>query len=127
MSLNSNLNSNTEYSVTIFFSAVNFSPLNSFVESLSLNYRVQEAGNNAATLCTGYSPVLTFEITNMDDTITQALTRGAFLDGSMKYMAVGKVHQNIYCVTFSSTFLKFFLYCLYSCFLFFLFIYIFVL
>lgn len=64
-------------------------------------FRIQEAGNNAATLCTGYSPVLTFEINNMDDTITQALTRGAFLDGSMKYMAVGKVHQNTYCIALS--------------------------
>ena len=35
--------------------------------------------------------MLTFEIKNMEDTITAALTQGAFLDGSMKYMAVGKV------------------------------------
>ena len=27
----------------------------------------------------------------MEDTITAALTQGALLDGSMKYMAVGKV------------------------------------
>ena len=33
----------------------------------------------------------------MDHTITQALSQGAILDGSMKYMAVGKVHLS-YCV-----------------------------
>ena len=28
----------------------------------------------------------------MDETICEALQQGAFLDGSMKYMAVGKVY-----------------------------------
>lgn len=53
---------------------------------------MQWAGNNAANLTAGYSPVLTFEIRSMDETICEALQQGAFLDGSMKYMAVGKVY-----------------------------------
>ena len=58
---------------------------------------MQWAGNNAANLTVGYSPVLTFEIRSMDETICEALQQGAFLDGSMKYMAVGKVYPYILC------------------------------
>lgn len=66
------------------------------LDSSFYTYAFQEAGNNAANLCTGYSPILTFEIESMDHTIMQALSLGALLDGSMKYVALGKVMESSY-------------------------------
>ncbi len=52
-------------------------------------------GNNAATLCMGYSPMLTFDVGNMDHSITTALGHGAMLDGPIRYPAYGKVRQPV--------------------------------
>lgn len=59
---------------------------------------LKEAGYSAANLTTGYTPILTFDVMDMDHTISQALFMGAFLDGPMKYPAVGKVCFCLYFV-----------------------------
>lgn len=46
---------------------------------------------NAASLTTGYTPILNFDVEDMDVSITNALTMGATLDGPIKYPAYGKV------------------------------------
>ena len=48
-------------------------------------------GNNAASLSMGFSPMLTFDVVDMDQSITAALGLGAMLDGPIKYPAYGKV------------------------------------
>lgn len=47
--------------------------------------------SSEASLCTGYSPLLQFSISDMDQTISQCLQRGAHLDGPIQYPAHGKV------------------------------------
>ena len=46
---------------------------------------------NAASLTAGYTPILNFDVEDMDISITNALTMGATLDGPIKYPAYGKV------------------------------------
>lgn len=46
---------------------------------------------NAASLAAGYTPILNFDVEDMDLSITNALTLGASLDGPIKYPAYGKV------------------------------------
>ncbi|EJK64940.1 hypothetical protein THAOC_14268 [Thalassiosira oceanica] len=42
-------------------------------------------------LCTGYSPVLNFDVVDMDETIARCVQMGANLDGPIQYPAHGKV------------------------------------
>ena len=42
-------------------------------------------------LSTGYSPLLSFEVQDMDGTIVKCMERGAHLDGPIQYPAHGKV------------------------------------
>ena len=51
---------------------------------------VMEA-QSAATLTGGYSPLLNFDIQDMDATVVNAITLGAILDGPIKYAAYGKI------------------------------------
>lgn len=44
-----------------------------------------------APLSTGYSPLLTFEVTNMDERIAACAQAGGHLDGPIQYPAHGKV------------------------------------
>ena len=46
---------------------------------------------NAATLSGGYSPLLNFDIDDMDKCVNNALMQGAILDGPIKYAAYGKI------------------------------------
>lgn len=52
---------------------------------------LQAVHSNEAQLTTGYSPWLTFEVADMDQTITKAMQSGAHLDGPIQYPAHGKV------------------------------------
>lgn len=49
----------------------------------------------ASQLAVGYSPFLTFEVTDMDQSITQALSNGGMLDGPIRYPAQGKVPSSL--------------------------------
>lgn len=42
-------------------------------------------------LTSGYTPIITFDIKNMDLCITNAISAGAMLDGPIKYATQGKV------------------------------------
>lgn len=44
-----------------------------------------------AQLCKGYSPILSFDVDDMDSVITRCVQMGAFLDGPIQYPAHGKV------------------------------------
>jgi catechol 2,3-dioxygenase-like lactoylglutathione lyase family enzyme len=48
-------------------------------------------GGGEALLSTGYSPMLTFEVTNMDGRIAACAQAGGHLDGPVQYPAHGKV------------------------------------
>lgn len=45
---------------------------------------------------TGYSPMLSFDVEDMDHTIQTALKLGAMMDGPIKYPAQGKVSSTLY-------------------------------
>ena len=45
---------------------------------------------NVAHIQTGYSPMLSFDVDNLDETIALALAEGAMMDGALKYQAHGK-------------------------------------
>ena len=45
---------------------------------------------NVAQMQTGYSPMLSFDVENLDETIALALADGAVIDGALKYQAHGK-------------------------------------
>eukprot|EP00596_Hydrurales_sp_CCMP1899_P003107 CAMPEP_0119048140 /NCGR_PEP_ID=MMETSP1177-20130426/57274_1 /TAXON_ID=2985 /ORGANISM="Ochromonas sp, Strain CCMP1899" /LENGTH=86 /DNA_ID=CAMNT_0007023655 /DNA_START=280 /DNA_END=540 /DNA_ORIENTATION=- len=51
---------------------------------------LKESNTSAAHLTTGYSPIITFDVEDMDHSISKAMMMGAFLDGPMKYPAFGK-------------------------------------
>jgi catechol 2,3-dioxygenase-like lactoylglutathione lyase family enzyme len=44
-----------------------------------------------AHLTTGYSPILNFTVTDMQDTVQSLITAGARMDGGIKYLTQGKV------------------------------------
>jgi catechol 2,3-dioxygenase-like lactoylglutathione lyase family enzyme len=50
-----------------------------------------DATAGEASLSTGYSPMLTFEVTNMDERIAACAQAGGHLDGPIQYPAHGKV------------------------------------
>lgn len=50
-----------------------------------------QAVSNEAQLSVGYSPMLSFEVVDMDSTITKCAQMGAHLDGPIQYPAHGKV------------------------------------
>jgi hypothetical protein len=58
--------------------------------SMPIPIIIKEA-TNAATLMTGYTPILNFDVTDMDQSIMIAMEMGAMLDGAIKYKAYGKV------------------------------------
>ena len=47
--------------------------------------------SNEAQLSVGYSPMLSFEVENMDMTVSSCAQMGAHLDGPIQYPAHGKV------------------------------------
>ena len=47
-------------------------------------------GLSPSVLSTGYSPVMTFDVPNMEASITKAIELGAMLDGGIKYPVYGK-------------------------------------
>lgn len=57
-------------------------------KAFSLNL---QAVTSEAQLCTSYSPLLTFEVDNMDSIIAKCAQMGAHLDGPIQYPAHGKV------------------------------------
>jgi len=50
-----------------------------------------KAVENEAQLCKGYSPVISFDVDDMDTVITRCIQLGAYLDGPIQYPAHGKV------------------------------------
>lgn len=50
-----------------------------------------QAVSSEAQVTTGYSPLLQFEVDNMDDCITKCVQLGGFLDGPIQYPAHGKI------------------------------------
>jgi catechol 2,3-dioxygenase-like lactoylglutathione lyase family enzyme len=50
-----------------------------------------QAVSNEAQLSVGYSPLLSFEVLDMDSTISKCAQLGAHLDGPIQYPAHGKV------------------------------------
>ena len=55
-----------------------------------LSIVLKQAGYQASLLTTGYSPIMTFDVVDVDHAISTALTRGAMLDGPIKRPAFGK-------------------------------------
>ena len=51
---------------------------------------IKEA-TSAASLSVGYTPILNFDVPNIEDAVHAALERGGMLDGSIKYKNFGKV------------------------------------
>uniref|UniRef100_A0A7S1BIH9 VOC domain-containing protein n=1 Tax=Corethron hystrix TaxID=216773 RepID=A0A7S1BIH9_9STRA len=49
------------------------------------------SANLEAHLSTGYSPILSFDIDDMDSTVARCVHLGAYLDGPIQYPAHGKV------------------------------------
>lgn len=56
-----------------------------------ITLHLQAVQNNEGHLTTGYSPVLTLEVTNMDQTVSNCAQAGGHLDGPIQYPAYGKV------------------------------------
>jgi hypothetical protein len=53
---------------------------------------VQEVSmGQESQLCVGYTPWMTFTVSNLDTTITSCLQHGAHLDGPIQYPAHGKI------------------------------------
>jgi predicted enzyme related to lactoylglutathione lyase len=50
-----------------------------------------QAVSNESQLSVGYSPILSFDVDNMDQTISACAQMGAHLDGPIQYPAHGKV------------------------------------
>ena len=50
-----------------------------------------KSSESAAACTTGYSPLLQFDVDDMDTTVVRALSLGGTLDGPIKYPAHGKV------------------------------------
>jgi len=50
-----------------------------------------QAVDTEPQLSTGYSPILTFQVTNMDETVAACAQAGGHLDGPIQYPAHGKV------------------------------------
>lgn len=50
-----------------------------------------QAVSSEAQLCTAYSPILTFEVQNMDQVVSTCVQMGGHLDGPIQYPAHGKV------------------------------------
>jgi len=46
---------------------------------------------NEAQLCHGYSPILTFDVDDMDSVVAKCAQMGAHLDGPIQYPAHGKI------------------------------------
>lgn len=57
----------------------------------NLTLHLQAVQNNESQLSTGYSPVLTMEVTDMDQTVAACAQAGGHLDGPIQYPAYGKV------------------------------------
>ena len=51
---------------------------------------IKEA-NVAASLSTGYTPILNFDVNSMEGAVAAAMERGGMLDGAIKYKSFGKV------------------------------------
>eukprot|EP00656_Telonema_subtile_P000893 TRINITY_DN10429_c0_g1_i4.p1 TRINITY_DN10429_c0_g1~~TRINITY_DN10429_c0_g1_i4.p1 ORF type:complete len:121 (+),score=26.77 TRINITY_DN10429_c0_g1_i4:76-438(+) len=56
-----------------------------------LSKLVLKAAEEEAACSTGYSPLLNFEVPDLDSTVPELLMRGAVLDGPIKYPRQGKV------------------------------------
>jgi hypothetical protein len=54
---------------------------------------VLKVADGEAMCSTGYSPLLCFDVVDMDTTIVRLLQLGASLDGPIKYPLYGKVRQ----------------------------------
>jgi predicted enzyme related to lactoylglutathione lyase len=50
---------------------------------------LKQAPYSASMLSTGYSPILTFDVPDLDTAVTTALSKGAMLDGPIKRPAFG--------------------------------------
>jgi len=48
-------------------------------------------GTNAASLTVGYTPILNFDVVDMENAVTAAMEMGGMLDGAIKYKAFGKI------------------------------------
>jgi catechol 2,3-dioxygenase-like lactoylglutathione lyase family enzyme len=51
---------------------------------------LKQAGYHASVLATGYSPIMTFDVADLDAAVAAALARGGMLDGPIKRPAFGK-------------------------------------
>ena len=58
---------------------------------VTLQIVAANAASGEAALSTGYSPLLTFSVTDMDTTIAACVQAGGNLDGPIQYPAHGKV------------------------------------
>lgn len=57
----------------------------------SLKLCLQAVQNSESLLSTGYSPMITFEINNLPETVSRCLQLGAHLDGPIQFPAHGSV------------------------------------
>lgn len=57
----------------------------------TVHLSLQSITVDEAQLSTGYSPILTFTVSNLDERITKCIQLGAHLDGPLQYPAHGKV------------------------------------
>jgi predicted enzyme related to lactoylglutathione lyase len=89
---------NSQATATFFAEAIGMRVQHKNDNSVELSQRdgmgppiIVMQAQSAATLSGGYSPLLNFDIDNMDSTVTKAINQGAILDGPIKYAAYGKI------------------------------------
>lgn len=64
--------------------------MNSPTNSLTSVPIILKQSSNISQLTTGYTPILCFDVKNMETTLNKALEMGALLDGPIKYPIQGK-------------------------------------
>jgi catechol 2,3-dioxygenase-like lactoylglutathione lyase family enzyme len=67
------------------------SPPSSAVEEHGITIQLKQVNDSEASHNSGYSPVLSFQVQNMDEKVPDLLMAGASLDGAIKYSPTGKV------------------------------------
>jgi hypothetical protein len=69
----------------------NNAQLSSAASSPLVLLTIRTVDGDESKLCTGYTPIITFEVQAIDTIISQCIQYGAQLDGPIQYPAYGKV------------------------------------
>eukprot|EP00299_Pterocystis_sp_00344_P008831 c3506_g1_i1.p1 GENE.c3506_g1_i1~~c3506_g1_i1.p1 ORF type:complete len:132 (+),score=15.60 c3506_g1_i1:55-450(+) len=78
------------YSEGLGLPVAHFSDTWSLVNAGGVQIALKSA-NNESEFCTGYSPILNFNVSDVPMTVSRLLQMGAVLDGPIKYQVFGKI------------------------------------